>query len=244
MHPEVRRFFRVTFKVVKLALGIKPLSPEQIALMERGRDFYPTCGNCHGASGAGTAGLAPALAGAEWVTGPPEWLARIILQGMSGPIEVNGEAWDGVMPPHGHLAELDDETLAGLMIYLRRSWGNKADPVSIEQLADIRAASAGRTQPWTAAELQEVPFDRGYGRFVGQYSISFVTMTIEETKEGLYLSVPLYGEGLLEQTGATSFKGSAGGETVTLDFNLEGDGPAPSFLLFREGEKITFKRKE
>ena len=105
----------------ELALGIKPLSPEQMALMEKGRAYYPTCGNCHGASGAGTAGLAPALAGTEWVTGPPEWLARIILQGLSGPVEVNGETWNGVMPPHGHLAELDDETLAGLMTYLRRS---------------------------------------------------------------------------------------------------------------------------
>jgi glucose/arabinose dehydrogenase/mono/diheme cytochrome c family protein len=228
----------------ELALGIKPLSPEQIALMEKGREYYPTCANCHGASGAGTAGLAPALAGVSWVTGPPEWLARIILQGLSGPLEINGEQWNGIMPPHGHMPELDDETLAGLMIYLRRSWGNKADPVSVEQVAEIREASASRSQPWTVEELEAVPFDRGYGRFVGKYSVSFVTMTVEETPEGLYLSVPLYGEGVLEQVSETAFRGSAGSETVTLDFVVEGDGPAASFILFRDGEKITFNRKE
>ncbi|MEP5567270.1 MAG: family 16 glycoside hydrolase [Halioglobus sp.] len=228
----------------ELALGIKPLSPEQMALMEVGRNYYPSCANCHGASGAGTAGLAPALAGASWVTGPPEWLARIILQGINGPIEVNGEQWNGIMPPHGHLAELDDETLAGLMLYLRRSWGNKADPVSVEQVAAMRVASADRKQPWTVEELESVPFDRGYGRFVGQYSVSFVTMTIEETPEGLYLSVPLYGEGILEQVSETEFRGSTGSDSIELDFVLEDEGPAKSFIIFRDGEKITFKRKK
>ncbi|MEH6588347.1 MAG: family 16 glycoside hydrolase [Halioglobus sp.] len=227
----------------ELALGIKPLSPEQMALMETGRLYYPTCANCHGAAGAGTAGLAPALAGASWVTGPPEWLARIILQGLNGPIEVNGQQWNAIMPPHGHLKELDDQTLTGLMVYLRRSWGNKADPVSMEQIAEIRLASAQRKKPWTVEDLKKVPFDRGYGRFVGKYNISFITMTIEETPEGLYLSVPLYGEGLMEQVSDTAFRGSAGSETVTLNFVLDDEGPAKSFILFRDGEKITFKRK-
>ncbi len=228
----------------ELALGIKPLSPEQIALMEVGKNYYPTCANCHGANGAGIAGLAPALAGASWVTGPPEWLARIILQGVNGPMEVNAVQWNGIMPPHGHLAALNDETLAGLMLYLRRSWGNKADPVSVEQVAQIRLASADRKQPWTVKELESVPFDRGFGRFVGQYSVSFVTMTIDETPEGLYLSVPLYGEGLLTQVNATSFTGSAGSENINLDFVLEDDGPASSFTLLKDGQKIVFKRKQ
>ncbi|TDG14101.1 DUF1080 domain-containing protein [Seongchinamella unica] len=228
----------------ELALGITPLSPEQIALMEQGKAYYPTCGNCHGANGAGTAGLAPALAGAGWVTGPPEWLARIILQGLAGPIEVNGEQWNGLMPPHGHLAELDNDTLAGLMTYIRRSWGNKASPVSIEQVREIRTASADRNRPWTAQELQAVPYDRGYSRLVGKYSLSFVTMTIEETAEGLFLSVPLYGKGLLEQVSDNRFKGAAGGPDIDLRFNLEDEGPATSLSIFRDGEKLVFTRND
>ncbi|MDX1734927.1 MAG: c-type cytochrome, partial [Halioglobus sp.] len=226
----------------ELALGIKPLSPEQMKVVERGKAFYVKCAACHGDDGAGVSGLAPALAGASWVTGPPEWLARIILQGMSGPVEVNGETFDGVMPPHGHLAELDDATLAGLMTYMRRSWGNKADPVSVETAAAIRTASQDRQAPWTAAELEAVPFDRGYGRFVGKYNVSFVNITVEEKPDGLYMSVPMYGGGKLQPLGGASFKGEAGSESVRIDFVVEEGGAVNKLVLLRKGERIPFER--
>ena len=91
----------------ELALGIKPLSPTQLALMEKGGAIYSACATCHGQNGGGTAGLAPALAGSPWVLEAPERLQRIILQGFDGD-------YNGIMPPHGHMAELDDETLASL----------------------------------------------------------------------------------------------------------------------------------
>lgn len=228
----------------ELALGITPLSPEQLQLMALGEAFYPQCGACHGVDGAGIDGLAPALAGASWVTGPPEWLGRIILQGMSGPVEVNGAVFDGVMPPHGHLAELDDATLAGLMTYLRRSWGNKADPVAVETVAAIREASADRGAPWTAEELEAVPFDRGFSRYVGQYSVSFITMTVSEDNDGLHLEVPMYGGGSLQHMGGTTFSGSAAGETVKLEFVVEEDGRVSEMILNRNGELIPVKRKD
>lgn len=228
----------------ELAMGLTPLSPEQLQLQALGEAFYPQCASCHGANGAGTDGLAPPLAGASWVTGPPEWLARIILQGMNGPLEVAGEQWNGVMPPHGHLAELDDATLAGLMTYLRRSWGNKGDPVSVEDVAAIRAASAARDRPWTAEELQAVPFDRGFKRFVGEYAISFVTLTITEKPEGLHLSVPMYGGGIGQQISETVFQGSAGGESVKLEFLVEADGSVNKMLVYYNGEKLTARRKK
>ncbi len=228
----------------ELALGITPLSPEQLQLMALGQAFYPQCGACHGVDGAGIDGLAPALAGASWVTGPPEWLGRIILQGLKGPVEVNGAVFDGVMPPHGHLAELDDATLAGLMTYLRRSWGNKADPVGAEAVAAIRKASAARATPWTVEELEEVPFDRGFGRYVGKYSVSFITMTISENSEGLHLSVPMYGEGTLQHLGGTTFAGSAAGESVKVEFVVGEDGTVGEMLVHRDGELIPLKRKD
>ena len=228
----------------ELALGITPLSPEQLQLMALGEAFYPQCGACHGADGAGVDGLAPPLKDAHWVTGPPEWLGRIILQGMTGPIEVAGVEFDGLMPPHGHLKELDDATLAGLMTYLRRSWGNKADPVSEQMAADIRAASVERDAPWTAQALEAVPFDRGFSRFTGKYSVSFVTMTVSERPEGLHLSVPMYGSGILTQIGSTVFEGSTGGETAKVEFVVGDDGTVNKMLLHRSGEKIPLKRKE
>jgi len=227
----------------ELALGIKPLSPMQRELVARGERFYAQCATCHGASGEGLPALAPPLAGAAWVTGPPEWLGRIILQGLAGPVVVRGERFDGVMPGHGHLRELDDETLAGLMTFLRRSWGNRADAVSPEAAAALRAASAGRAQPWTVAELEAVPFDRGYGRFAGQYSISFVTITVEEKPDGLYISAPLYGGGKLEAVNETMFRVAVGGESADIEFVADADGAVNSLQLHRKGEKITAPRK-
>ena len=227
----------------ELAMGLKPLSPEQLQLVAKGEAFYANCAACHGSSGLGIPGLAPALAGASWVTGPSEWLGRIVLQGMNGPLEIDGIIWNGVMPPHQHLAELDDATLAGLMTYVRRSWGNKADPVSVEEVAAIRAASASRDKPWTAPELEAVPFDRGFSRFLGKFSVSFITMTITEEAEGLHMSVPVYGSGLMTQVTDTVFTASAGEETLKLEFVIEDDGSVQKFILFRDGEKIPVLRK-
>lgn len=80
------------------------------------------------------------------------------MQGLSGPLEINGVTWNSVMPPHRHLDTLDDETLAGLMTYLRQSWGNKADPVSVEAASAIRATTADRAFPWTVLELEKMSF--------------------------------------------------------------------------------------
>ena len=225
-----------------MALGLKPLSPEQLQLVAKGEVFYAQCATCHGETGAGTPGLAPPLAAASWVTGPPEWLGRIILQGMNGPVVVAGKTWEGVMPPHSHLADLDDATLAGLMTYLRRSWGNKADPVGREVAAAIRASSADRNSPWTAQELEAVPFDRGYARFVGKYSVSFVNVTVTQESDGLHMSVPMYGSSLMNPVNATTFTASAGGESVKVEFVIEEGGEVNQFILYRQDEKVTVSR--
>lgn len=228
----------------ELALGITPLSPEQLESMAMGERFYPQCAACHGETGGGIAGLAPALAGASWVTGPPEWLGRIILQGLNGPVTVLGESFDGVMPPHGHMSHLNDTALAGLMTYLRRSWGNKADPVSAEMVAAIRTASADRSQPWTVEELEAVPVDRGFKRFEGEFAISFVTFTFEEKSDGLHVNVPMYGSGKMEEVNATTFTAAAGAEDVKIEFVVEPDGLVNALILHRKGEKISVKRKQ
>jgi mono/diheme cytochrome c family protein len=228
-----------------LALGIEPISPEQLQLMARGEGFYAQCAACHGASGKGTPGLAPALANSPWVLGPPEWLGRIILQGMNGPVEIEGKIWNGVMPPHGHLQELDDETLAGLMIYMRRAWGHKANPVRVDVVRDIRQSSEGRSDPWTVAELEAVAIDRGFGRFQGKYTLSFITLTIVEQEEGLFIEVPMYGGGQLAQLNDMTFEiDTGGGEKVQIEFVVETDGSVSKMLLYRGKEIMTAERKQ
>jgi putative membrane-bound dehydrogenase-like protein len=140
------------------AANVQTLSVEQKAQMREGRNFYyRVCTSCHGGDGRGSAGLAPALAMSTWVTGPPDWLARIVLQGLVGPIVVDGEQWNGAMPAHLGMAGFDDEVAAGLLTYLRRSWGNNQSAVTTEFINQLISETADRKTPWTVAELQALP---------------------------------------------------------------------------------------
>jgi hypothetical protein len=116
--------------------------------------------------------------------------------------------------------------------------------VSTETVTAIREASADRDQPWTAAELEAIPYDRGYGRFVGKYKVSFITMTVSEESDGLHLNVPMYGGGRMVPVSETLFEGEAGDESIKVEFIVEDDGSVKQFVLHRDGEKIDVKRKE
>lgn len=135
--------------------AVAVLSEAEEDLKVRGKFFYNrVCANCHGQQGQGMPGLAPALALSPWVTGSPDWLARIVLQGLHGPITVDGVQWNALMPGHASVDGFDDETAAGLLTYIRRSWGNQQSVVSSEFIQQVKAATADRSTPWTVAELQ------------------------------------------------------------------------------------------
>lgn len=133
-----------------------PLLPVQRARLERGRETYAAlCSACHQPHGGGVAQLAPPLAGSDWVAGSPERLARVVLHGLYGPVQVNGQTWNLAMPGLGGAPGMDDEKVAGVLTYIRRAWGNQAEPVSPALVAAVRAASGARTLPWTEEELRE-----------------------------------------------------------------------------------------
>jgi mono/diheme cytochrome c family protein len=140
------------------AANIQALTAAERKLMKKGKNIYiRVCANCHSAKGQGIAGLAPPLALSPWVNDSPEWLARIILQGLVGPVVVDGVTWDGVMPGHSSLPGFNDEVAAGLMTYLRRSWGNNRNSVTPEFIDQVKQATKGHNTPWTVAELKTVP---------------------------------------------------------------------------------------
>lgn len=110
-----------------------PIDP---AVMEIGKQGYLVCGACHGQNGeGGPAG--PPLAGSEWVTGPISNLILIQLRGLTGPIEVAGKVYEfpaGMAP----MAYQTDEQIAGVLTYIRNSFGNKASAVRPEQVEALR----------------------------------------------------------------------------------------------------------
>lgn len=129
-------------------------APDPIAVGKR--LFAQNCATCHQATGQGLPGVYPPLAGSEWANGNPEAVGRILLHGLSGPLEVHGATYNGAMPSFGPLgSNWKDDRIAAVLTYIRQEWGNKAAPVTPEQIAAIRAASASRNKAWTAAELEE-----------------------------------------------------------------------------------------
>ncbi|MDP3774640.1 MAG: hypothetical protein Q8Q85_10280, partial [Gemmatimonadales bacterium] len=89
--------------------------------------------------------------GSEYVTGDAGRLARVVLNGLGGPVTVKGVRYNGAMPPW---KQLGDAELAAVLSYVRASWGNTAGPVTAEDVARERAATESRTAPWTIRELQ------------------------------------------------------------------------------------------
>ena len=128
-------------------------------LFQKGAKVYNVaCVPCHQAGGQGAQGQFPPLAGSEWVnTENPERMIRIVLNGLSGPVKVKDAEFNGAMPPWRDTYK--DEDLAAVITFVRgnKDWGNKASAVKPEDVKKVRDATADRSTPWSAEELQSVP---------------------------------------------------------------------------------------
>ncbi|MES2458542.1 MAG: c-type cytochrome [Bacteroidota bacterium] len=118
--------------------------------------FKGLCATCHGGDGKGISNggkdmPAPPLAGSANVNGDPEKLIRILLHGLSGP--VNGNTYADVMPA---LGSNNDEYIASVLSYIRNDLGNKAATITVADVKKVRALTAGRTSSWTVAELNAI----------------------------------------------------------------------------------------
>lgn len=136
-----------------IAVGGTPVlgAPVSNAPVDGASVYSSRCSACHQATGLGLPGAFPPLAGAEYVLGDEERVVRIVLRGLSGPVTVKGQTFNGAMPAWAD--QLSDAEIAAVLTYVRSSWGNRAEAITAEQVAQERAATTGRTAPWTAGEL-------------------------------------------------------------------------------------------
>ena len=102
---------------------------------ELGQNLYNKhCVSCHQIDGQGASGRFPSLS-SEWVNGDKKELIKIILQGIEGDIEVNGEIYNGIMPQYSFLT---DDQIADLLTYIRKSFGNNSSSISMDEVEMIR----------------------------------------------------------------------------------------------------------
>jgi mono/diheme cytochrome c family protein len=93
----------------------------------RGKALYVQyCLVCHQADGGGTPNMFPPLVKTKYVLGDKKQLIKIVLNGLQGDIDVNGETYHNVMPPQ---ATLTDQEIADILTFVRSSFTNKASAV-------------------------------------------------------------------------------------------------------------------
>ena len=114
------------------------LSAEQ--QVDAGKSLYAgTCSVCHQDNGAGLPGVFPPLAKSDYVAShTKEELIRIVLNGLTGPVKVNGQDYNSVMPP---MSQLTDDEVANILTFVRREWNDQGDVVTKAEVAAQRAAT-------------------------------------------------------------------------------------------------------
>ncbi len=134
------------------------LSVAERRVLTRGESAYrELCFSCHGADGKGApmAGatdgmlLAPPIGGSARITGHRDYVIKVLLHGMTGPLDGVNYGGGGVMVPMGTNT---DEWIADVASYVRNSFGNSGTLVTADQVAAVRKSTTRRS-PWTFAEL-------------------------------------------------------------------------------------------
>lgn len=109
--------------------------PPTTEALKAGQALYAVhCAACHGPTGLGAPGLIPPLTNTDWVKAKNR-LLQVVLHGLSGRIEVNGQHYEQEMPSFKHLP---DDDLAAILTYVRASFDNNANAVIRNEVIEER----------------------------------------------------------------------------------------------------------
>lgn len=101
--------------------------------------YMQFCLACHMENGEGVPGLYPPLTQTAAVLGDKSDLISIVLNGMEGPIEVNGENYNNIM---AKLDYLQDQQVADVLSFVRTNFGNNASEVTVSEVQAVRSGGA------------------------------------------------------------------------------------------------------
>lgn len=115
--------------------------------VDAGKALYQgTCSVCHQQDGAGLPGVFPPLAKSDFLAADPKRAIGVVLNGLSGPVKVNGKDYASVMPP---MSQLNDDEIANILTYVLNSWENPSGRVGKDEVAAVRGST---DRPKGAAE--------------------------------------------------------------------------------------------
>ena len=103
-----------------------------------GKKLYARyCSACHQAEGQGRGRSVPPLAGADYLLADRDRAIRIIRDGLSDAIVVNGRSFKQLMPG----LALSDGEVADVLTYVYSSWGNSAEMVTPDQVRKVYSSN-------------------------------------------------------------------------------------------------------
>ncbi len=109
------------------------------------RLYSAHCQSCHQALGQGLPGAFPPLTHLDQLAqakGGREYLIRVVLYGLQGPLTVGGKTYNGVMPP---FRQLKDQEVADLLNHVLTAFAkSKAKPIAA---AEVKAQRARALSP-------------------------------------------------------------------------------------------------
>ncbi len=141
--------------------GAPTLSDQEKESVSRGLITYnELCSTCHGATGTGIPSgdklMAPPLAGSQRVQGHPEYIIRVLLHGMEGPIESTSYTGN-IMTPMAHQS---DEWIADVLSFIRNGLSNDASLITADQVKALREKSKDDKKPYKYEILKNaIPFE-------------------------------------------------------------------------------------
>ena len=104
--------------------------------LEKGETVYKKfCYACHQMDGSGVPGMYPPLKENKQLGVDNDRLIGIVLNGLTGELEVNGETYDGVMVGYSNLS---DEEVASVINYIKLKLNSFSNVVSEEDVKRIR----------------------------------------------------------------------------------------------------------
>jgi mono/diheme cytochrome c family protein len=123
---------RIVYVLLGLCLGglvTMVGAQEKSELVQQGQEVYTAnCADCHRSNGEGLPDTFPSFVKSAFVTGDPNPVIQIVLEGRKPTV--------GRMPAWKN--SLTDQQIAGVITFIRQSWGNQATEVTPVMVAKNR----------------------------------------------------------------------------------------------------------
>jgi len=211
-----------------------PLSPKPAIADPGARAYTNYCATCHQENGWGIAGNFPPLAGhvptlLERPSGR-DYLMRVVLFGVAGEINVNGQNFSGVMPPWESIGDSD---LAAVLNHAATAWDNKPRlPAGFKpfQASEIAAARADKLGAAAVHALRQKLLPPALQAGANTAPASTVTFTDEQAAQGK----ATYAKNCADCHGSTLDNGEFGGAPLRGSWfrNKWGNGSVAGLYAF------------